>query len=251
MQSSLLLNSSLEGSAGIRQFEKILHSKLEIGFGRLSYTSWLRDISVVEISHKMDIIIFIKKESHEWLLKDDIDKYNFDKFCKVVNRTFESYYDKLPNSIKITDVQQEGLFEQAAEAGDGKIVKLQIKNTGIAGDISIALNPKFSFETFIFGTTNEIAYRTVKAFISDSNDFGNMLSVYGAIGNGKTHLLQAAAIYYSKLGKRVLYVPSEKFMLSYIEAIRANMIVEFRKTFNGVDLLVIDDIHFILGKTKK
>ncbi len=113
------------------------------------------------------------------------------------------------------------------------------------------LNPKYTFDTFIVGESNKHAHATSLA-VADSpgQDKFNPLFLYGGAGLGKTHLMQSIAHYILQNNKnmKVLYVPSNKFTNEIVEAIKKNKTEEFRDKYRTVDVLLIDDIQYLIGK---
>lgn len=113
------------------------------------------------------------------------------------------------------------------------------------------LRPDYTFETFIVGESNKHAHATCLA-VADSpgQDKFNPLFLYGGSGLGKTHLMQSIAHYILQNNKnmKVLYVPSNKFTNEIIEAIKKNKTEEFRDKYRTVDVLLIDDIQYIIGR---
>jgi chromosomal replication initiator protein len=113
-------------------------------------------------------------------------------------------------------------------------------------------NPKNTFETFVVGNNNNFAYAASKAVAETPGKAYNPLFLYGGVGLGKTHLLQAIGQHVagSKKNARVAYVSSEKFTNEYIEAIQNNKLVAFRKKYRQSEVLLIDDIQFLAGKER-
>lgn len=117
---------------------------------------------------------------------------------------------------------------------------------------SLTLNLKYVFSTFVIGPSNEIAHAACQAVADKPGVAYNPLFIYGGVGLGKTHLLQAVGNAVLEQGphKRVLYVSSERFMNEFVEAIREQKTQQFRKRYRDADVLIIDDIQFLAGKTK-
>jgi chromosomal replication initiator protein len=116
----------------------------------------------------------------------------------------------------------------------------------------LLFNPKNTFETFVVGNNNNFAYAASKAVAETPGKAYNPLFLYGGVGLGKTHLLQAIGQHVAgaKKGARVAYVSSEKFTNEYIEAIQNNKLVAFRKKYRQSEVLLIDDIQFLAGKER-
>lgn len=112
------------------------------------------------------------------------------------------------------------------------------------------LNPKYVFENFIVGKGNELAHAAAQAVASRPGDAYNPLFIYGGVGLGKTHLLQAIAhkMLETNPNLRILYVSSEKFTNEFVSAVKEGRAKEFKERYRNVDLLLIDDIQFIGGK---
>jgi chromosomal replication initiator protein len=121
---------------------------------------------------------------------------------------------------------------------------------GINGDLHF--NPKNTFDTFVVGNNNNFAYAASKAVAESPGKAYNPLFLYGGVGLGKTHLLQAIGqqVVSNRKGARVAYVSSEKFTNEYIEALQNNKLVAFRKKYRQSEVLLIDDIQFLAGKER-
>ncbi|CAI9084412.1 chromosomal replication initiator protein DnaA [Candidatus Methylacidiphilum fumarolicum] len=117
---------------------------------------------------------------------------------------------------------------------------------------SKGLNLKFSFENFVVGPNCEFAAAASKAVAESPAKAYNPLFLYGKVGLGKTHLMQAIGNYILKKNKRILlqYVTSEQFTNEFIEAIQKGNLVQFRKKYRQIDVLLIDDIQFLAGKER-
>ena len=115
-----------------------------------------------------------------------------------------------------------------------------------------ALNPRNSFENFIVGPSNQFAHAACQAVANAPAQAYNPLFIYGDTGLGKTHLMHAMAqhILSNDSSSKVIYVSCEKFTNEFIRAIQENTLVEFRKFYRSIDVLLIDDIHFLAGKER-
>jgi chromosomal replication initiator protein len=114
------------------------------------------------------------------------------------------------------------------------------------------LNPRNTFESFVVGPNNQIAHAASRAVAQSPAKTYNPLFIYGGVGLGKTHLMQAIGQSIVACGKptRVMYLSSEIFINEFIDAIQHNNLVKFRKRYRQADLLLIDDIHFLGGKER-
>ncbi|MEP6823043.1 MAG: chromosomal replication initiator protein DnaA, partial [Chthoniobacterales bacterium] len=117
---------------------------------------------------------------------------------------------------------------------------------------TLGLNPRNTFESFVVGPNNEIAHAASLAVAQSPARTYNPLFVYGGVGLGKTHLMQAIGQYVcsKKKNAKVMYLSSELFINEFIDAIQHSTLVKFRKRYRQADLLLIDDIQFLGGKER-
>lgn len=112
----------------------------------------------------------------------------------------------------------------------------------------VELNPKYTFETFIVGKSNELAHAAAVAVSNKPGTVYNPLVMYSGVGLGKTHLLHAIGHRILAQGKTLIYATTEQFTNEYIKAIREGTTDEFRDRYRSADLLLLDDIQFLIGK---
>jgi chromosomal replication initiator protein len=122
-----------------------------------------------------------------------------------------------------------------------------VEAIGIGG-----LSPRYSFETFIVGASNQFAHAACRAVAEAPSRSYNPLFLYGGVGLGKTHLMHAIGHYVLTRSPslKLTYISAERFMNEVINAIRYDRILEFRERYRGVDVLLVDDIQFIVGKER-
>ena len=122
-------------------------------------------------------------------------------------------------------------------------------------DIAVALDPRFTFDGFVVGKPNEVAHACARRVAEQPSCHGfNPLFLYGGVGLGKTHLMHAIAWELKERGETsgkpvsVAYLSAEKFMYRFIAAIRGHQTIQFKEQLRGVDVLMVDDLQFLIGK---
>jgi chromosomal replication initiator protein len=124
-------------------------------------------------------------------------------------------------------------------------------DNGESGNTSIGgLNPRYTFDTFIVGSSNQFAHAASRAVAEAPSRSYNPLFVYGGVGLGKTHLMHAVGHYVLRHDPalKLTYISSERFMNEMINALRYDRILDFRERYRSVDVLLVDDIQFVSGK---
>jgi chromosomal replication initiator protein len=123
---------------------------------------------------------------------------------------------------------------------------------GAQASRDLGFNPKYTFDSFVVGSNNNFAHAAALAVAQSPGKSYNPLFLYGGVGLGKTHLLNAIGqhVMGQKNNPRVAYVSSEKFTNEYIDGIQNNQLVRFRRKYRQTDLLLIDDIQFLSGKER-
>ena len=114
------------------------------------------------------------------------------------------------------------------------------------------LNPRYTFDTFVVGSFNDLAYSAAQVAIQRPGITYNPLFIYGDTGRGKTHLVQAIGNQYKKQypGRKVYYLTSEKFVVDYTDAVQAGTANRFKDKYRQYDLLIMDDVQFLSKKDK-
>src|SRR5205085_2037115 len=113
-----------------------------------------------------------------------------------------------------------------------------------------SLAPRYSFETFIVGSSNQFAHAACRAVAEAPSRSYNPLFIYGGVGLGKTHLMHAVGQYVLDHDRnlKLTYISSERFMNEMINAVRYDRVLDFRERYRSVDVLLVDDIQFLAGK---
>ena len=158
----------------------------------------------------------------------------------------------------LRDAQRPGLMVRFHPEHEDKLRSLPKNTRGSAALVSAKgayptppLNPRYQFESFVVSSCNQFAHAAAMAVSEQPKTAYNPLYIYGGVGLGKTHLMQAIG---NRVGRqsdmRMAYISSEHFMNELINAIRFEKTLEFKERFRNVDLLLIDDIQFLAGKER-
>ena len=212
------------------------HVRIEYGLSKISYTTWIQNLEIADIK---DHVVYIRIPSDKPIMLDYIMN-NYKVFFQVtLTEMFDENYD-----VEFLLMDQEREEETAAEPKN-ELVAQQIENAN--------LNAKYRFDTFIVGSNNKFAQSACVAVAESPGNTYNPLFLYGGAGLGKTHLMHSIGHYILEMNpsKRVLYVTSEQFTNEVIESIRggnATSMARLRDKYRKVDVLLIDDIQFIIGK---
>jgi chromosomal replication initiator protein len=203
--------------------------------GAAPYTTWFSSIEPKEKNLETLIIEtpddFFKGWIVEHYLETIVEKLQEASPDKNIQIEFAVNANVLKHSFSAPPIKQQ---EGAAKDGKG----------------SANLNPRFSFDAFVVGPSNRFSYAACMAVAESPAKAYNPLFVYGHVGLGKTHLLQAIARQLKENHPHLncCYTSSEKFTNELIEAIRHRSTPQFRQKYRNIDVLLIDDIHFIAGK---
>lgn len=226
--------------------EILLKMKQEYDISDVSFNSWLKPLSVIKIEGKVLYIVFDNEESADIMGINYISK----KYSTCLKVTI----------AELTGIEYEIVFisPQEAERMTPSPVKVNEPsyNNVINNDpnnTNSTLNPKFTFENYVVGKNNRFAATASLAAAETPGDCYNPLFLYGGPGLGKTHLMHAIGNFFLKNNpnKKVLYVTSEDFTNEVVEGIRSNAtqsMQKLRDKYRTVDILMIDDIQFIIGK---
>ncbi len=153
------------------------------------------------------------------------------------------------NDDRLSDGAANGAADGAAD-GAAHPVMAALAADDRSDELSAPLDPRFTFENFVVGKPNELAFAAARRVADASSVTFNPLFLYGGVGLGKTHLMHAIAWHIRRKdpSRRVIYLSAEKFMYQFIRALRFKDTMAFKEQFRSVDVLMIDDVQFISGK---
>jgi chromosomal replication initiator protein len=195
----------------------------------IDYDRYLKQLVYKKISSDDNIAIFEVSNKY-------IASWIKSKYTDIIQHCFE-IYDGTKPSIEIKIVGE--------KKSKKEIIKEQVQN-GTAE--STILNPSYTFDSFVLGTSNQMAYNASLAVSNKPGIQYNPLFIYGGTGLGKTHLLQSVGNAAIEKGQTVIYVTIEQFMNDFTFSIKNKNMDHFRSKYRKCDVLLIDDIQFLSGK---
>jgi len=201
-----------------------------------------KEISQIEYNRYIKKLVYNEKRSRSNVVYFSAPNMFIAKWIKT------KYSDKL---MHLFEIQNKIKPEIKINIGkETKEASLAIVKQNIDNNLSKSthLNPSLTFDSFIVGDSNQFAYTTAKSVAEKPGKQYNPLFIYGGVGLGKTHLLQAIGNYHIDLEKTVIYTTLEQFMNSFTSHLRSQTMDRFRDKFRECELLLIDDIQFLSRK---
>ncbi len=214
--------------------------KLNNEFGNEIFNSWIKNIKVRSIED--DILYFSvpTRFIRDWITSHYLDKIIF--FLNAENPNIRRVKISIDNMLSANQDNQE---EKNTET-----IRYQNQSSNFNQSDDWPLDERFTFDKFITGPSNELAFASAKRIAqSEKFDF-NPLFLYGGVGLGKTHLMHSIAweISTNNPSTKVLYLSAERFMFQFIKSLRQKDTMSFKQKFRSVDVLILDDIQFMVGK---
>ena len=220
--------------------------EIEVSVSKANFTTWFKNTFISSYEKGSVVISVPNVFTKAWLEK---------KYCKELISAFQ-------NITKEVDIKI--VYKIETKKIDNNIVNKEVINNNNNNNNSdnetptpifrsshinkYGLNTKYNFDSFIVGKNNELAHAAAKAVAANPGVAYNPLVIYGGVGLGKTHLLQAIGNELSKKTEKILYVTSEKFSNDYINEVLSGRAKFLKEKYRNVDLLLIDDIQFLGGK---
>ncbi|MBN8511532.1 MAG: chromosomal replication initiator protein DnaA [Rickettsiales bacterium] len=210
-------------------------------YGDDLYKSWFSKVDFLEASGDSSVILSAPSNFvRDWIKSN---------YFEMISKLFGHHDPK----IRSVDIITKEVIPDSTSAEILPMVTSSFTSLDDSReDIISSLDPRFTFDNFVVGPPNELAYAASLAVAESNNAIAksNPLFLYGGVGLGKTHLMHAIAWHANKKNpnRKVLYMSAEKFMYRFIKALRNKDIMSFKEEFRSVDILMIDDIQFICGK---
>jgi len=210
----------------------LVQQSFEKSFGSEIYSSWLKNISLIK-EYNDHVILGVKTRFfRDWITSRYADKILGELKKHKISIT------RLEFKIEPEKTSSKNLFSNLQESKVSEI-KNSILNYN-------RLNPNLNFDNFVVGQSNNLCFLSAKKICSQLSRY-NPLFIYGGVGLGKTHLLNAIGLELSK-NNTVMFISAERFMYQFIKSIKKNEMVNFKDFFRKANVFIIDDIQFIRGK---
>ena len=224
-------------------------SVLRAELGEATFRSWFKHIEFGELTEKK-LVLYVPTK----FMKDWIHTHYSDRILTILKN------DNIPVSSIFFELQK---FKTTKEPLNNNLEKTTTSSkpsihtkysSDESGDhnsmLGAPLDSNLSFDNFVVGGSNELAYAAAKRITEVERVSFNPLFLYGGVGLGKTHLMHAMALEIKRNWpeRKVLYLSAEKFMYQFIKALRFKDTMSFKQQFRSVDVLMVDDIQFIAGK---
>src|SRR3989344_3173565 len=217
-------------------------AEIEISVSSANFNTWFKETSILKIDNGVVFLSVPNAFVKEWLM----NKYH--NFILKILRTASPNIRSLDYTISKSDSKKKKIITKEIPEHHNK--ELPLNEFYINKDDN--LNPRYTFETFVVGPFNELAYAASQAVIKKPGIVYNPLFIYGNTGHGKTHLIQSIGNQMKALypEKRIFYATSEKFAMDYINSVQANKVGQFKEKYRKYDILIMDDIQFLSSKEK-
>lgn len=214
-------------------------TNIELSISPASFKMWFGETHVVRLEGGIVYIGVPNQLTKEWLS---------DRFGKLILKTVRGFVDTIRSVEYVVSKQEpkrppEKIVPERQSSSELPLSDYYVNR-------SDNLNPRYTFETFVVGPFNEIAFAAANAVAKSPGIAYNPLFIYGETGRGKTHLTQAVGNYIKKTyaQKRVFYLTAERFGFDFMNAINSRTIPTFKEKYRSYDVLIVDDIQFFSKK---
>ncbi|MBB5688020.1 chromosomal replication initiator protein DnaA [Roseomonas alkaliterrae] len=248
---------SARSAASLQESWARIRGRLRDEVGEVEYRTWLRQMTLAGIEGDEAIVHLPTRFLRDWVRSHYGDRLRalWQQEVPAVRRV-DVRVGPQPRGAAASD-GEEAVNGASAPAQGGLAESLSARNGGARsagegrGEWSAPLDPRFTFDTFVVGKPNEFAHACARRVAEKPALPGfNPLFLYGGVGLGKTHLMHAVAwaIRDGEGGRNVAYMSAEKFMYRFIAALRTQSTMEFKESLRSVDVLMVDDLQFLIGK---
>ena len=226
--------------------------ELQLQVTRPSYETWLRDTTALGYSEGRFVV-----GAPNAFVAEMLEQRMYSLISQVMERVakgpVEVSFQVAPNPKHLTEAAVDAMSFEGHPANGRSVEGPAVPNRSSQSPRSpfngtCILNPRYAFDSFVIGRSNELAYAAAWAVSENPGTAYNPLVIYSDVGLGKTHLLHAIGHRARSRGHGLIYATTEEFTNQYIKAIREGQTEEFRNYYRTADILLLDDIQFLLGK---
>jgi len=204
------------------------------------YESWLKKIDFVDEFNNYILISVSTRFIRDWITSRYLDQ------ILLIVKTYKKEISRIEFTI---NDQKKEIIDLDNKKIENQKNKINNQNISFIKDSFFQYNridPNKNFENFVIGSSNKLAFEASKKVSEDLSHY-NPLYLYGGVGMGKTHLLNAIGLNL-KSKKKIMFISAERFMYQFVKSIKNNEMVKFKDYFRNTDILLIDDIQFMNGK---
>jgi chromosomal replication initiator protein len=232
--------------------------EIELSVSRGNFMTWFKQTQLLKHDADAAVIgvpnVFIKQQlerKYNDLITDTLKKNGLTP-QRIEYKIHTVTPRKARESAESDTIRLEPRQESVAVSSPRPSFASPVGGHSLAHAYRQGLNERYTFENFIVGSGNELAYAACQAIAVNPGTKYNPLFLYGGVGIGKTHLMQAVgnAVLARNSGARVVYATSEQFLQEFVDALRYKKNTDFADFYRGADVLIVDDIQFIAGKEK-
>jgi len=215
--------------------------EIELTVSKANFNTWFKDTSIAKIEDGVVSVSVPNAFVKEWLLT---------KYHNTILRCLRSLSGSI-RALEYLITKTENKKRPAPQETFALMgSELPLHDFYINKDDN--LNPRYTFESFVVGSFNELAHAAAQAIVKKPGTVYNPLFIYGNTGNGKTHLIQAVGNHLKGTAqeRKVYYITSEKFAVDYVNSLSNNRMPQFKEKYQKYDVLIMDDIQFFSDKGK-
>ena len=229
--------TALKDNGDLKKNWSEVQLKLKEVYGIDVYKSWIQNVEAKEIHHNSLTLIVKTRFVRDWIVSHYADKILdfFQKLDSSVTRMqfeiHENFYNEKNSQTNIVD------FATGSQVLDSKDL----------GYTANRLDHRLTFSNFVVGESNQLVFSAAKR-VTETLGHYNPLFIYGSVGLGKTHILNAIGNELKKTEKKIIYLSAERFMYQFVKSIKNKDTQKFKDAFRNADVLILDDVQFISGK---
>lgn len=228
-------------------------AELELSISKANFITWFKNTGIISLQDGQVVVCIPNTFSRSWIEK----KYHgtiiksLERITGKPIKKLEYRIENIKNIAEQTEKQAQPASEPTPAPATSPVARPApaplYNNCG-----GFTLNPKYAFENFVVGKGSELACAAAQAVVSRPGEAYNPLFIYGGVGLGKTHLIQAIgnAMRKNNPSTNIMYVSAEKFSNDFISSMKDGTAKDFQNRYRHIDLLLIDDIQFIAGKER-